>query len=191
MESLEGIETVASIVRAMKEFSHPGEHEMGAVDLNRAIENTVTVARSEWKYVADLVLDLDANLPPVTCHAGEINQVILNIVTNAAHAIGDAAGENGGAKGVIHISTSHDGEFAEVHIGDSGGGIPENVRDRVFEHFFTTKEVGRGTGQGLSIAHSVVQKHEWTITFYSGHGQGTTFKIRLPLEGCRESPTAV
>jgi signal transduction histidine kinase len=180
-QTVEGIDRVATIVRAMKEFSHPGNTEKTAVDLNRAIESTVTVARNEWKYVADLHTNLDPSLPPVPCLVGEFNQVVLNMIVNATHAIADSVKGTGG-KGTITICTSHVGDFAEIRVTDTGMGIPESIRHRIFDPFFTTKEVGRGTGQGLSIARSVVvDKHGGTIAVNSEVGKGTTFLIRLPL----------
>ena len=151
------------------------------VDLNHAIETTLTVARTEWKYIADVVTDFDSNLPPIPCLPGDINQVILNLVVNAAHAIGDAVKKTEGAKGTIKISTKLDGNWAEIRISDTGTGIPEEIRHRIFEPFFTTKEVGKGTGQGLAIARStVVSKHGGQLYFESTMGRGTTFIIRLP-----------
>ena len=180
-QTAEGITRVATIVRAMKEFSHPGSTEKTAVNLNRAIESTVTVARNEWKYVADLHTNLDPSLPPVPCLAGEFNQVVLNMIVNATHAIADAVKGTGG-KGTITICTSRVGDFVEVRISDTGMGIPESIRHKIFDPFFTTKEVGRGTGQGLAIARSVVVgKHGGTIAVDSEIGKGTTFLIRLPL----------
>jgi len=182
-QSLDGVGRVSKIVRAMKDFSHPGVEGKEAVDLNTAIESTITVARNEWKYVADMVTDFDSNLPSVPCVVGEFNQVILNIVINAAHAISDVVGENSGEKGTITVSTRQDGGWVEVRIGDTGTGIPAEHRAKVFDHFFTTKEVGKGTGQGLSIAHSVItEKHGGTLTLESEMGKGTTFIIRLPIE---------
>ena len=182
-ETLEGVERVSKIVRAMKEFSHPGSKDKTTADLNHAIETTVTVARNEWKYVADVKLELDPNLPQVSCFIGEFNQAILNLIVNAAHAIGDAVKQTPGAKGVITLNTRRDGEFVEVRVGDSGTGIPEAARPKIFEPFFTTKEVGKGTGQGLSVVYgSVVKRHGGTVTFETETGKGTTFIIRLPLQ---------
>jgi PAS domain S-box-containing protein len=182
-QSLEGVERVAEIVRAMKEFSHPDEGEKVAIDLNKSIESTVTVTRNEWKYTAEMVLALDPDLPEVPCFPGEINQAFLNIIVNAAHAIGDVVGEGHNGKGCITVSTRHRGAWAEVRIADTGTGIPEQVRSRIFDPFFTTKEVGKGTGQGLAIAHAVVvEKHGGTITFETEEKHGTTFIIRLPLD---------
>ena len=180
--SLEGLGRVATIVRSMKEFAHPDAVEMTAVDLNRAIESTLTIARNEYKYVADVATDF-GELPPVPCHVGDINQAVLNIVVNAAHAIADAVGDSGG-RGRISIRTRHEGEAVVVAITDTGGGIPEAIRHRVFDPFFTTKEVGRGTGQGLAIARSiVVDKHQGELTVETQMGRGTTFFLRLPLHG--------
>ena len=181
-ETLEGVERVSKIVRAMKEFSHPGGKEKSAADLNKAIDSTTTVARNEWKYVAELVLDLDPNLPAVPCFISEFNQAILNLVVNAAHAIGDAIRDQKGKKGVITIRTRRDGDCAEVRVSDTGTGIPEAHRHRIFEPFFTTKDVGKGTGQGLTVVYgSIVKKHGGTVTFETETGKGTTFILRLPL----------
>ena len=181
-QSLEGIERVTRIVRAMKDFSHPGSTEKTPTQLNKAIESTVTVCRSEWKYVADLVTEFDPGLPAVPVLPGEFNQSILNLVVNAAHAIADVVGDGGKGKGVITLTTRRDGDWAEVRIKDSGTGIPEKAREKMFTPFFTTKGVGKGTGQGLAIARSVVvDKHGGTIHFETETGKGTTFVIRLPL----------
>jgi PAS domain S-box-containing protein len=180
-QSLEGLERVATIVRAMKDFSHPGGEEKVSADLNKAIESTITVARNEWKYVADMVVDFDPNLPDVPCFIGDINQVILNIMVNAAHAIGDLVAAGNLAKGTITVQTRRVDDAVEIRIKDTGGGIPEAIRSKIFDPFFTTKEVGRGTGQGLAIAHSVVvEKHGGTLTFETEIGRGSIFIIRLP-----------
>ncbi len=182
-QSMEGIDRVTEIVRAMKEFSHMGDDEMKAVDLNKAIESTVTVARNEWKYVAELELDLDGDLPSVPCFPGQINQVVLNLITNAAHAIGEKLGpEHSGDLGKITVSTGVEGEMMYFKVSDTGTGIPEDLRHKVFDPFFTTKEVGKGTGQGLSIAYSVItEKHGGDITLDSVMGEGTSFIVKLPL----------
>ena len=181
-QSLEGVERVATIVRAMKEFSHPGTGQKSAVDLNHAIESTITVARNEWKYLAEVVTHFDPSLPPVPCLAGEFNQVILNLIINATHAIADVVGDGSKGKGTITVSTQNLGDWVEVRVQDTGGGIPQKIRGRIFEPFFTTKGVGKGTGQGLAISRSViVDKHGGTISFESQEGQGTTFIVRLPL----------
>ncbi len=182
-EALEGVARVSKIVLAMKEFSHPHEMEKVAYDMNKAIESTVTVAKNEWKYIADIDLQLDRSLPQVPCLPGEINQVLLNLIVNATHTISDAVGESGTVKGRITISTKNMGEYAEIRVCDTGTGIPEEIRERVFDPFFTTKEVGKGSGQGLSIAHMIItEKHHGRIFFETEMGVGTTFIIQLPLQ---------
>ena len=182
-QSLEGIDRVASIVRAMKEFSHPGSERKEAVELNHAIENTLTVSRNEWKYVADVVTDFDPRLPLVECLPGDFNQVILNVVVNAAQAIAEVVSDGSQGKGTITVRTRHDGDFAEIRIEDTGTGVPEEIASKVFDPFFTTKEVGRGTGQGLAIAYSIVtEKHGGSISLETQPGKGTTFIIRLPID---------
>ncbi len=183
--ALEGLHRVASIVLAMKNFSHPGEEETRAVDINKAIENTVTVARNEWKYVADLEMNLAPDLPFVRCFPGGINQVLLNILVNAAHAIAEV--EPSGQRGSITVDTGFDDEFVEIRISDSGCGIPKENLTKVFDPFFTTKEVGKGTGQGLAIVHDIiVDKHGGTVDIESEEGKGTTFILRLPIDGLPE-----
>ena len=186
-QSLDGVERIAKIVRAMKEFAHPGGDEAAYEDLNKAIETTVEVSRNEWKYVAEVTTDLAPDLPLVCCQLGPINQVVLNIIVNAAHAIGDLV-KGTTQKGRIAITTRAIGEGVEMQIADTGGGIPETIREKIFDPFFTTKPVGKGTGQGLAIARSVVDKHGGTITLDSQMGQGTTFRIWLPLKPAEAPP---
>ncbi|MDJ0498701.1 MAG: ATP-binding protein [Acidimicrobiia bacterium] len=180
-DSLEGIEQVASIVKALKSFAHPGSDEKLAEDLNELITTTCAVARNEWKYVAEMDLSgLDPELPKVPLLAGPLKQVLLNMIVNAAQAIEDTV-ENGD-KGTISISTRTEGDSAIIEISDTGCGIPADVQNRILEPFFTTKEVGRGSGQGLAIAQSiVVDKHGGKLSFDSAPGAGTTFRIELPL----------
>jgi signal transduction histidine kinase len=178
--ALEGIGRVGSIVRSMTEFAHPDTRTQSDVDINRAIHNTLNMARNEYKTVAD-VETVFGNVPPVRCHAGDFNQVVLNLLLNAAHAIGDAV-EGTGRKGRITVSTRALGDFVEVAIADSGDGIPESIRGRIFEPFVTTKEVGRGTGQGLALSRGiVVEKLKGSLHFETETGKGTTFFIRLPV----------
>ena len=184
-QTLEGVDRVANIVRAMKEFAHPGVSEMTLTDLSVAIGNTVMVARNEWKYVAELETDFDNRLPLVPCLPGEFNQVILNMIVNASHAIADALGESPEKKGTITISTKATSGHAEIRVADSGSGISQENIGKIFTPFFTTKAAGKGTGQGLAIAHSVVvEKHGGTLSVESELGKGTTFVICIPLE-CR------
>ena len=186
----DGLRRVATIVRSMKVFAHPDSEGMTGTDLNRAVEATLIVARNEYKFVADLVTDFAPDLPPVSCFISELNQAVLNIVINAAHAIGDVvAGSD--ARGTIEVRTRRDGDDAVVSIRDTGTGIREAIRTRVFDPFFTTKEVGKGTGQGLSIAHSViVDKHRGKLWFETEPGRGTTFVLRIPIAGACASATA-
>lgn len=180
-QSLEGLDRIARIVRAMKEFSHPGGGEKSAVDINRALLSTVEISRNEWKYHAELETDLALDLPSVPGYAGELNQVFLNIIVNAAHAT--EAVRQGQTKGRIRILTRRIGASVEIAISDNGGGIPKAIQNRVFDPFFTTKPQGKGSGQGLAIAYSVVvDKHDGSIELDSSPETGTTFSIRLPLD---------
>jgi signal transduction histidine kinase len=155
------------------------------------LQTTLAIAKNEYKYVADVTTEF-GDLPPVSCHAGDLNQVFLNLIVNAAHAIGDVVGQSG-TKGTIRISTLTEGDMVRIDIADTGSGIPESIRRRIFDPFFTTKEVGKGTGQGLPIARDiVVAKHRGSLTFETEVGKGTTFTIRLPIDGGRpELPTVV
>jgi signal transduction histidine kinase len=181
-QSLDGVERVASIVKAMKEFAHPEQKQKVAANLNRALESTLVVARNELKYVADVETDF-GDIPAVECYPGDLNQVFLNLLINAAHAIQDAV-DGSGSRGTIRVKTSRQETWVTVSISDTGCGIPENIRDKLFDPFFTTKEVGRGTGQGLAISRSIiVDKHGGKLTFESQLGRGTTFTIQLPIAG--------
>jgi two-component system NtrC family sensor kinase len=180
-QAAEGLRRVGSIVGAMKDFSHPSADRREPVDLRECITTTVTVARNEWKYVADIQTTFDEELAPVPCLRDQINQVLLNLIVNAAHAIAEQR-PAGGELGHIDISTRRAPPWAEIRIKDDGGGIPEAIRPRIFDPFFTTKPVGKGTGQGLAIAYSVmVERHHGEIDFESELGVGTTFILRLPL----------
>lgn len=183
-QSMEGIRRVSSIVSAMKDFSHPGGSSRTPTDLNRAIESTSLVCQNEWRYVAELELDLDPQLGPVPCFPDQFNQVILNLILNAAHAIADAPQAARGGKGLIKITTRSLPGCAQISVADSGTGIAEAIRSRIFDPFFTTKPVGRGTGQGLAIAHAViVDRHGGSIDLESTVGLGATFILRLPFPG--------
>jgi PAS domain S-box-containing protein len=176
----DGLSRITEIVRSMKNFSHADQREMSAVDLNCAVNSTLVVARSEYRDVADVETDF-GEIPRVTCHGGQINQVVLNLVVNAAHAIGDANKESG-ARGKITVRTREENGRVIISIADTGGGIPEGIRARIFDPFFTTKEVGRGTGQGLSVSRNVVVKgHGGELDFTTELGAGTTFFVRLPI----------
>jgi PAS domain S-box-containing protein len=179
--TFDGVERVATIVKAMKEFAHPDAQEQNLADLNHAIETTLLVASNEYKYVAKVYTHF-ADLPGVICNIGELNQVTLNLVVNAAHAIHDAGRDV--ETGEIHISTELAGDLAVIRIRDNGCGIPEEHLSKVYDPFFTTKEVGRGTGQGLSIARAIlVEKHCGSIDVTSRVGAGTEFVLSLPIAG--------
>jgi PAS domain S-box-containing protein len=181
-QSREGVGQIKKIVLAMKEFSHPGADEKEAVDLNRSIEATVMVARNEWKYVAEVELKLDRELPAIEAIPSSINQTILNLVVNAAHAIEDVVKDDG-SKGRITITSRWDGEYAEVAVEDTGCGIAPQNLERIFDPFFTTKKVGKGTGQGLAIVRRVVvDRHGGAIDVQSEVGKGTRFIVRLPVK---------
>ncbi len=179
--TVEGVDRVASVVRAMKEFAHPDTSERNPVDLNHAIQTTLEVARGEYKYIASVDVEL-GELPPVMCNASEINQAFLNLIINAAHAIDDAGRDP--LEGHITVTTAVDGEYASITVADNGCGIEQENLERVFDPFFTTKEVGRGTGQGLSITRAIiVDRHGGTVDVTSEVGVGTRFTLRLPIAG--------
>ncbi len=194
-QSTEGLGHVRDIVRAMRVFGHQESGEFTAADLNEIVQNSLIVSRNEWKHTAQIELDLDPDLPPIQCQAGGIQQVILNILINAAHAVADevrgAGGEvpergdpsgSGAPKGRIAISTRAVEMGVQVSVADTGGGIPDDIHDRIFDPFFTTKVVGKGTGQGLSLAHQIVTEgHGGILTFDTRPGDGTTFHVVLPL----------
>jgi two-component system, NtrC family, sensor kinase len=187
-QSEEGLGRIATIVGAMKEFSHPSPDEKIPANLGELIDTTITVARNEWKYVAEIETSYDPSLLPVPCIRNALSQAILNLVVNAAHALEDSAGRRQGGKGLIRVVTERVGDVAMIRITDNGTGIPESIRDRVFDPFFTTKPVGKGTGQGLAITWSaVVDKHGGRISVESEVGVGTTFRIELPLGDTRET----
>ena len=184
---LAGVERVSSIVKAMKTFGRVSDSEKQApADLNDAIQTTLIVARNEYKYVAE-VQTIFADLPPVTCNVGDLNQVFLNLIVNAAHAIEEGRGD-GQQLGTITIRTEALDGSALISVTDSGCGIPEQLRTRVFDPFFTTKDVGRGTGQGLSIARAIIARHAGSLTLASEVGRGTTFTIKIPIEGRSDAP---
>ncbi|WP_243312678.1 CHASE domain-containing protein [Fundidesulfovibrio agrisoli] len=183
-DSISGVERVAAIVGAMKRFSHPDAGGGRLVDVNKAIESTLTITRNEWKYTAEMQAELAPDLPPVFCSPGDFNQVILNIVVNAAHAVAEKQ-QGLPDKGLITVRTEAEPGFVHISIADTGVGIPPENMQRIFDPFFTTKEVGKGTGQGLAIVHSVVDRHGGSLSVESTPGQGTTFHIRFPhaMEG--------
>jgi two-component system, NtrC family, sensor kinase len=193
-ESMDGLERVSTIVSAMKEFSHPSAAEKEMTDLHDAITTTITVARHEWKYVADIETHFDPAVPSIPCLRNQLNQVVLNLIVNASHAIAERLGD-GASKGKITITTELSNAEVELRVQDDGVGIPPGVASRIYDPFFTTKPVGKGTGQGLSIARSVVvERHGGSIRFESTPGVGTCFFIRLPITaatGASEAPRRV
>ncbi len=183
---LGGVQRVSSIVSAMKDFAHPGSAEKEAGNLNHAVETTLAVARNEYKYVADVDLDL-AEIPAVFCSTGDLNQILLNLIVNAANAIEDRVGGSG-ERGRIRIRTHREGDHVVLEIRDTGCGIPIAIRDKIFDPFFTTKDVGRGSGQGLAISRQlIVERYAGDISFTSEVGVGTTFSVRLRIAG-EEAP---
>lgn len=181
-QSLAGVEQVASIVKALKQFAHPEQDNLTQVDINSSLDQAVTVSRNEWKYVAEVSFDLDPDQPVITGYSGPLNQVFLNMIVNAAHAIGERVGSSGD-KGQIEIRTSQDDAGVIIEIADNGNGISPDKIQNIFDPFFTTKEVGKGTGQGLSIAFTIItEKHKGTIEVASTVGKGTTFTLRLPFQ---------
>lgn len=179
--TLEGVERVAAIVRAMKEFAHPDALEHSSADLNHALETTLTVAHNEYKYSAQIETRL-GELPLVPCNVGELNQVFLNLIVNAAHAIAESG--KSADTGRITIATATAAGHVEISIADNGCGIPPEHLDKIFDPFFTTKPVGKGTGQGLAIARSIIaEKHGGHIDVHSVVGEGTRFLLRLPIAG--------
>ena len=175
----DGIHRITAIVRAMKELSHPGTRDARVADINRAIESALEISATSYRGIADLEKDL-APLPPVTCFIAELGQVFLNLIVNAAQAM------EGQHRGKLAVKSSVDGDHVVISVSDTGGGIPLDIQQRIFDPFFTTKEVGRGTGQGLAIARAiVVDRHGGSLSFDTVAGQGTTFVIRIPIDGPR------
>ncbi|MGI9237745.1 MAG: sensor histidine kinase [Woeseiaceae bacterium] len=190
-QSIDGISRISHIVRAMKDFAHPGGDAWEIANLNKVVTDMVTVATNEWKYAADVETDLDENLPSILCSPQDLAQVVLNLIVNAAHAIAQSLGDSPTEKGLIRITTETIPDGVELRVSDNGCGIPDELRERVFEPFFTTKEVGKGTGQGLAMAHKcIVVKHHGDLQLESRMGEGSTFIIRLPLENQDDSKDA-
>ena len=178
--TVDGIGRVTSIVKAMKRFSHASTVETTPADLNEALETTLAVCRNEYKYVADVELDL-GELPLVICNVGELNQVFLNLIINAAQAIGEIA-DGSRRRGTIRIvSREQDGDVV-IEIADDGPGIPPELQERIYEPFFTTKEIGQGSGQGLAIARTAIEQHSGSIECASAPGNGTTFTLHIPVQ---------
>lgn len=181
LQSKSGMAHIKNIVLAMKGYSHPGTEKISC-SLNETISNAIVIATSEWKYVAKVVTDYDENLPLVKIIPSRIKQVILNLVTNASHAIDDVITE--GELGEINIKTSFEKSHVRINVSDTGAGISKDVIGSIFDPFFTTKEVGEGTGQGLSIVHKIItEDHNGKIMVESKIDEGTCFTIVLPING--------
>ncbi|MBE9486500.1 MAG: HAMP domain-containing histidine kinase, partial [Chloroflexi bacterium] len=181
-QTLDGVQRVTKIVRAMKDFAHSDQGSKSMVAINEMLESTLTVARNELKYVADVETDFDPELPQIECHRDDLNQVFLNLLVNAAHAIVDVIGDSPENKGTITVATSREGNNIAIRISDTGSGISKEIQHRIFDQFFTTKDVGKGSGQGLAIARAIItEKHQGELTFETEEGKGTTFIIRLPI----------
>ncbi|MCW9036097.1 MAG: ATP-binding protein, partial [Rhodospirillales bacterium] len=175
-QSIQGVRQVSKIVLAMKEFAHPSSKEKTLVDLNRVVERSISVCKSEWKSVAQLEMQLDKNIPQVMALEGDLNQVVLNLVVNAAHAIEEKSTDIGH----ITVSTKAVSDGVVLMVKDSGNGMPEEIKERIFDPFFTTKEVGKGSGQGLAISHDIiVNKHGGRIDVESTENEGTIFTVKL------------
>lgn len=186
--TLDGLERVTTIVQAMKQFSHPGSDDLAPVDLADLVDSTLTVARNEFKYVADI--EVGDDLPEVFANRGDLGQVMINLVVNAAHAIADRI-EGTDERGRITIDAERDGDGVTIKVGDTGGGIPFGIRERVFEPFFTTKEPGKGSGQGLALVYNViVNSHHGRLSFDVDDGVGTTFHLWLPDRSTAAGPGA-
>ncbi len=191
-ESLEGIQRVINIVRAMREFSHPGQEEQVGVNLNNAVHTTATMSRNRWKDIAEMEFDLDPDLPTLRCVPAEVNQLLLNLVVNAADAIAEKLGSNSGHQGTITVRTRCDSGLIVLEVADTGCGIPPDIRNRIFDPFFTTKDPGKGTGQGLSICYNVVvKKLRGSIDVQSTPGEGTRFTVTIPIPPCNNSQDIV
>ncbi|MBN2064696.1 MAG: response regulator [Sedimentisphaerales bacterium] len=187
-DALAGVDHVSKIIVAMKDFSHPSIDNYGQVDLNQAINNAITISRNEWKYIAELTTDFQEDQLIIDAVPNSISQVLLNLIINSAHAIAEKYGTDGRDKGTISIHTYHSDNYAILEVKDDGCGIKDSIKSRIFDPFFTSKDVGKGTGQGLAIAYDIVsKKHNGSIDFESTEGQGTTFTVRLPLERAKNT----
>lgn len=190
-QTLEGVQRAAKIVRSIKDMSHPDTGRKSNMDLNKVLENAITLSRNEWKYVAQMRVELDPTLPELPGIEDELHHALVNLLLNAAQAIAEVVGDGSGEKGAITVTSRRNGAWAEVRIADTGCGIPESIRPKIFQPFVTTKPVGKGTGQGLAIAHAViVDKHQGSIDVETEEGKGTTFIIRLPLAEAAERSRA-
>lgn len=172
-ESIEGAERINKIVADLKDFAHPGEESPTYADINHCIDSTLNIVWNELKYKAEVIREY-GDLPMVYCYPRQLNQVFMNLLVNASQAIEK--------RGEITITTRTVSDYVEIDIQDTGSGIPEEILPKIFDPFFTTKDVGKGTGLGLNLVYNIIKKHQGTINALSRSGQGTTFRIRIPLE---------
>lgn len=180
-QNLEGIKNLSQLVRSMKSFTHPGQGSPEPTDVNRLVEDMVTVSRNQWKYVATMEMNLGSSVGLVDVYPGEIGQVVLNLVVNAAHAI-----EDYGDSGEIQVTTERQDKEIVIEIKDNGAGVPKEIQQKVFEPFFTTKPAGKGTGQGLALAKEIIEeRHKGSLALESQPGS-TVFTIRIPDVGAVE-----
>ncbi|WP_197526469.1 ATP-binding protein [Botrimarina colliarenosi] len=184
-ECREGVERVLQVVRAMKDFSRPESIDLAPADLNHALRNAAIVTRNRWSMAGELDLELDPTLRQVVCQEGAINQVFVNLIVNAADAIVERLqNDPNGPSGKISARTHSDGEWAVFEIEDNGSGMSAEVQRRAFDPFFSTKEVGKGSGQGLALSHAIVsQNHGGAIQIDSTPGVGTVVRVKLPVAG--------
>jgi signal transduction histidine kinase len=188
-QSLEGVDRVSGLVSAMRDFSRLDERRMASADLNRAVRSTLTLLRNELKYTADVQTELDTSLPEVYCSIDEISRVLLNLLINAGHSVKEKIDKGLCSRGTICVRTRRIDQQVEISIADTGMGIPEDIRQRIFERFFTTKRntQSQGTGQGLAMARSIVEeRHHGRIWFETHVGEGTTFFLSIPIGSQRE-----
>ena len=177
-ESMVGVETISTIVRSMRSLVHSGDRKQVSTDVNEAIENAVTISKGSWKHCLDLTTELGEDLPRVMCYEGELGQVLINLIVNAAHAIEETA-----ERGSVVVRSFLYKKSVGIHVQDSGAGIPIEIQHRIFDPFFSSKDVGKGTGQGLAFAHSsIVERSGGALFFETAEGEGTTFHIYLPTE---------
>jgi PAS domain S-box-containing protein len=176
-ESIEGTERVKSIVQDLKDFSHQDKGKLVEYDLNNSLKSTLNIVWNELKYKAEVIQDL-GHLPLVRCYPQQLNQVWMNLLVNAAHAITD--------KGQITVRSYQTNDDVFLEISDTGSGIPPENLKKIFEPFFTTKEVGKGTGLGLSLSYRIIERHGGSIEVQSQIGKGTVFRVRLPIQGPAE-----
>jgi two-component system NtrC family sensor kinase len=178
-EGIEGVQQISRIVRAMKAFAHPGEEEHVRVPLNELLNDVATLSRNEWKDVANLTVEGASDEHPILCSPGGVSQVLINLIINAAQAI--RTFHPPGAMGNITLAARRVEGEVEISVRDDGGGIPEEIAARIFEPFFTTKERGEGSGQGLSLARTIIEEgHRGKLSFSTTPGSGTTFTVQIP-----------